>query len=166
MIYQILIFLFCLSFPVFSSPVVVIDENFKSLLIGKYVEYYEDKEGKLTIEEIQTNPYLEKFSPLPDGNFNFSFTSSAYWIRFQLTNASSIDTTLILALDNSFLDFIDGLFVTFTIFLLSFHLTIIFLFIHAFSYVPKFLKNLLKIYKTLMKHIIKKVSLTKSYSLI
>ncbi|OJJ19043.1 hypothetical protein BKI52_19685 [marine bacterium AO1-C] len=48
-------------------------------------EYFEDKTGQLTFEQIQQ----QRFTPNQTSSLNFGYSSSTFWIRLKLRNASS-----------------------------------------------------------------------------
>lgn len=55
------------------------------LSLGRYVEYFEDQSGTLSIEPLIGQQFGWQASR--DNTLNFGYTASAYWIRFGLTLA-------------------------------------------------------------------------------
>ena len=68
----------------FSSPVNTIDDNFSKNSIGKTMEYLEDAEGTLTLEDVQkSNAWILN----TENAINLGFPKSAYWFRFTAENS-------------------------------------------------------------------------------
>ncbi|MBK8395846.1 MAG: response regulator [Leptospiraceae bacterium] len=81
---SITILMVILTSSIFASEPVILNEDKGKYPLGLYLEILEDKEGKLTIEDIQ-KPEMEKLwirskKEVP----GFGFTKSAYWARFQI----------------------------------------------------------------------------------
>lgn len=78
----------------------IILNNTKDLLnIGKHAYFFEDKEGKLTIEDIQKPEYQKKFKKTNKEslNFNLTATASKIWIKFTVSNQTDEKTYLEIA---------------------------------------------------------------------
>lgn len=72
-----------------------------------HVEFLEDETGELTLEQITSDSSLGWFEPdRPDPNYGF--TSSTYWLRFEVVNSTSTSTYSILTFPYPLLDHIDG----------------------------------------------------------
>jgi PAS domain S-box-containing protein len=67
-------------------------------VLSPYIEIHEDLSGKLDFESIQS---LE-FSPLGDTNMGYS--SSVYWLKFQVSNPSPVSREYFLLYDSSLID--------------------------------------------------------------
>jgi hypothetical protein len=52
--------------------------------IGRYVDYLEDKEQKLSIREVVSAEYANQFIRSDKDILNFGFTNSVYWVRFEI----------------------------------------------------------------------------------
>ncbi|MFY7788205.1 MAG: 7TM-DISM domain-containing protein, partial [Thermoflexibacteraceae bacterium] len=52
--------------------------------IGRFVDYLEDKEQKLSIREVVSAQYADKFIRSDKDILNFGFTNSVYWVRFEI----------------------------------------------------------------------------------
>src|SRR6478735_6200362 len=79
-----IVYLFFCSFKAISAEPVVLDDKVDYLVGKNYIEIFEDKSGKLSLEEIQGNA---GFRNVRD---NFTATQNAtshYWIRFKLNRA-------------------------------------------------------------------------------
>jgi len=50
------------------------------------MDILEDKEGKLTIEQIRSPSFENQFKPNESGKVNYGFSSSAYWLRMNFIN--------------------------------------------------------------------------------
>jgi PAS domain S-box-containing protein len=82
------IFLLSSFFLVAQDPhAIIVLQNEKELLeIGKQVFLLEDKEGKLTIEDIQLPEYQKLFKKSEQEIPNFNTTPSKIWVKFTLQN--------------------------------------------------------------------------------
>ncbi|MEM7183149.1 MAG: 7TM diverse intracellular signaling domain-containing protein [Spirochaetota bacterium] len=95
-----------LAFPIFSRPV-VLEESFQSLTIGKYLEYYEDKEGKLSIEDVTSPEFQTKFQKSKQHKPGFGITASAYWVKFAISSRLRKKKQLILEHSYPLVDEVD-----------------------------------------------------------
>jgi len=104
--YFIGIVLFYIAIPFVKAQKSI---NFKSeeelISLGKSIYFLEDKEGKLTIQEILKEEKQEKFQKNNKFLFNQTATASAYWIKFKVNNHT--DKDIWLALNRSFILLID-----------------------------------------------------------
>ncbi|MCP4129636.1 MAG: SpoIIE family protein phosphatase [bacterium] len=89
---HILILLFLILFPIaiFAMEPVIIDDTIKKISIGKNIEYLEDVEGTLTIEDISSTSDDKKLKwKKSEKDFlGFGLAASAYWIKFTVQNKS------------------------------------------------------------------------------
>ena len=76
---------------VFSSQNLVNKHNIVHLTdttgkysLGKYVCYYEDQTGELTIDDIRSPHYETKFIQSSEDTLNFGFSRATYWIHGQV----------------------------------------------------------------------------------
>ena len=102
---KLLVFLL-IAFPVLSNPV-VLDESFESLTIGKYLEYYEDKESKLSIEDVASPEFQIKFKKSKKDKPGFGITTSSYWVKFAIDSRLSQTKKLILEYSYPLVDVVD-----------------------------------------------------------
>jgi hypothetical protein len=66
-----------------SNPLILYMDKIYDVI--PHAEIYEDKTGNLSFEEV-----IEKeFKPSNQNSYNFGFTSSVYWLRFQIKNQNS-----------------------------------------------------------------------------
>ncbi|HLE14507.1 MAG TPA: 7TM-DISM domain-containing protein, partial [Anaerolineales bacterium] len=78
-----------------TGPVILSDDAEKYLL-GLHLEILEDPGGQLTIQEVTSPEYSNRFVPSQEEVPNYGFTGSAYWVRFRLRNESqSVDDWLL-----------------------------------------------------------------------
>ncbi len=76
----------CLPVPSQADGPIVLSDEQMEYPIGTHLEYFKDDSGTLTIEQIMSPAYDSQFIPNHEETLNFSYTSAAYWIRFQLEN--------------------------------------------------------------------------------
>ncbi len=70
--------------PLLALTPIVLSEGQGEYIIGEYIEYLEDKNKDLTIDEVISPELNKKFIPSDQKYLNFGYTSSAYWLRFKL----------------------------------------------------------------------------------
>ena len=68
---------------------VVMDDARGEYQLGPFLEYYEDKSAKLTIQDVSSPEYDGKFIRVKKQSMNFGQTRSAIWMRFRVENKSS-----------------------------------------------------------------------------
>jgi len=66
-------------------------ESTTEIDIGPYIKYYEDKNSKLSINDIYNKDILKDFVQSNDKVLNFGFTNSSYFIKFDLIYKSKKD---------------------------------------------------------------------------
>jgi two-component system, sensor histidine kinase and response regulator len=54
-----------------------------------FMDHIEDREGRLSIDQVASPSVADRFGPPPKGHFNFGFTSSALWFRFTIVERPS-----------------------------------------------------------------------------
>lgn len=79
---------FFISFAIFSDPI-ILEDNFRSIPIGINLDYLEDKENKLTIYDVTSQYYQNKFKKSNVHKLNFGYTKSIYWIKFEIQSILS-----------------------------------------------------------------------------
>lgn len=67
-----------------ASGVCYLEEGREEYALRPFMEYLEDKEGALGIDQVASPDMASRFGLPPNGNFNFSFTRSALWFRFTI----------------------------------------------------------------------------------
>ncbi|MDO9584521.1 MAG: response regulator [Desulfomicrobium sp.] len=71
--------------PVWAAEVCVLGADVEEYDLRPFMEYLEDKEKILAIEQAASPDMASRFGPPPKGHFNFGFTSSALWFRFTIS---------------------------------------------------------------------------------
>jgi diguanylate cyclase (GGDEF)-like protein len=57
--------------------------------LGLHLSYFEDRDGRQSLDEVRSGDACHTFTPSQDEVPNFSFTSSPYWFQLDVTNQSS-----------------------------------------------------------------------------
>ena len=78
-------------------PVVSITDDTTSAPLGTHLQYFEDVEGKLSLQDVLANK--AEFKTSDSDTPSFGFTQSAYWVFTELYNSGSHNRSLILELD-------------------------------------------------------------------
>jgi hypothetical protein len=71
-----------------ASPVVLTDEQ-DGYPLGLHLEILKDPDGQLTIEQVASPEYDERFVPNHEKTPNLGYTDSAYWVRFRARNETA-----------------------------------------------------------------------------
>jgi hypothetical protein len=80
-----LIFFYLAAAPdALASGVCSLAEGQEEYDLRPFMEYLEDKEGGLGIDQVASPDMASSFGLPPNGIFNFSFTRSAIWFRFTI----------------------------------------------------------------------------------
>ena len=66
-----------------------LDPASKRSSLAPYLEVLEDRDNRLTIGEVSSPPFSERFQPLNAPVFNSGKTSSTWWLRFSLRKATA-----------------------------------------------------------------------------
>ena len=98
-------FLLCFTDTLFAIDPVILNDTTGEYPLGLYLEILEDKEGKLTIDDIQ-KPEMESLWVKSNSDVpGFGYSKSIYWVRFEL--ASKLEKKYYLEIDYPHLDQID-----------------------------------------------------------
>lgn len=85
---------FLLLWPGFACALTVdIEPGFRHQFVGKGMDYLEDGSGLLEIEAIRQR---NDWQPFSNRELNFGFSTSAYWMRFNITNRTQLTQRLII----------------------------------------------------------------------
>ncbi len=89
----LILFYILASTALFSSPV-IINDQFSYKNIGPHIEYLEDKEKKLTVDDLSSIKL--KWKKSNEESLGFGFTDSAIWIRLKVKNKTNNNIKLFL----------------------------------------------------------------------
>jgi len=93
------------NLPLFSSPVILSEQVFP-VNISKSLEYIEDKNGSLTLDQVRAIGSVEWKTNNRD-NINFGYTRSAYWFKFALEDVRISQGRLLMEIGFPTLDYVD-----------------------------------------------------------
>jgi two-component system, sensor histidine kinase LadS len=85
--------LFLLSFGIVNGAkaTVVMNQENEKYPIYKNMEILEDREGILSIDDVSSPSFSSQFQPNDDGIPSYGYTSSVYWMRFEIDNRFQAD---------------------------------------------------------------------------
>jgi len=72
-----------------STETVILNDDQDVYPLGLYLEILEDPSCKLTINEITSQEFENRFVPSNNKAPNFGYTNSAYWVRFRIRNEAN-----------------------------------------------------------------------------
>ena len=72
-----------------SSEIITLNDSQSDYPLGLQLEILEDQGGRLTIDDIVTNPDQSQFQLSQEEVPSFGYTNSVMWARFQVINQSS-----------------------------------------------------------------------------
>lgn len=75
----------------YAAPPVFLNPQVGHYLLGRHLDILQDKEGKWTIEDVLSPSISARFSPSASPVPSFGYTSSVYWVRFNIVNPSRQD---------------------------------------------------------------------------
>ncbi|MBF0103048.1 MAG: response regulator, partial [Desulfobacterales bacterium] len=105
------LFLFTLLFPfpleLFANQPIIIHEGQGEYPIGLYMDILEDKDGKLTIDDILSPEFNGNWIPSKSKEPTYGFTNSAYWVRFFIETKFSQTKEWLLEQSYPLIDLID-----------------------------------------------------------
>jgi methyl-accepting chemotaxis protein len=100
-----LAFVFVIVIPALShGEPIQVGKTLTKEIITSHVEYLEDKNGDLTLEDI-TAPGV-RWSGTKEKAFNFGFTPSVYWFRIPVFNKEKKDVSWFMEIDYPMIDYI------------------------------------------------------------
>lgn len=85
---------------------IAVDEGLAFRNISRSIEYIEDKDRTLTIEDVRNNAAL-KWTPVRTASINFGFTRSQYWLRFTVENRAKKEMRWLIEVDYPSLDLVE-----------------------------------------------------------
>lgn len=86
---------------VFAGPVLMLSDTFQHQTIGEYVEYLEDADKSLSLAELRSPAFQDRFTPSTHPVLHFGFTRSAWWLRIAVHNPEPVARELILDMHNA-----------------------------------------------------------------
>lgn len=96
------VLLCCLIVPrVFAGPVLMLTDNFQHQAIGEYVEYLEDTDKNISLAELRSPAFQDRFTPSANPVLHFGFTRSAWWLRIAVHNPEPVARELVLDMHNA-----------------------------------------------------------------
>lgn len=81
-----LLFLLCFGIVNGAKATVVINEEKEKYNIYENMEILEDKEGRLSIDDVSSSSLSTQFQSNNGGIPSYGYTSSVYWMRFEIDN--------------------------------------------------------------------------------
>ncbi len=108
----LVIYLFFVSVLIFSQPAeagktIIIDKNTEVYpLEGACLEYLEEKDKRLTIDDVTAERYSGNFQINEQKTINLGYTHSAYWIRFTVQNNLPEEKVLFMEIAYALLDYV------------------------------------------------------------
>jgi len=88
-----------------NSQIIIFENPEEALTIGKSIEFLEDKEGQLKIEDILATTNQNKFQKNTQNIFAQPATESVFWLKIILKNSSKKD--ILLEIGSTFIWYID-----------------------------------------------------------
>jgi PAS domain S-box-containing protein len=76
-----------------SAPIQLDPDHMNGNLIGRRIEYLEDKDRSLTDRDILKHDISSRFKTSNTDVLSFGFTSSVFWVRFDVKNIAAEDIT-------------------------------------------------------------------------
>ena len=100
-IYSAVIFLhiIILSSYVFAAEPFIIDNDFYRHSIGKHVKYFEDKENKLSLNDVINVP--AQWKAWNQDIINFGYSASTYWFSVTIDNRQKTIHEIYFEIDKS-----------------------------------------------------------------
>lgn len=90
------------------ADVVVLDDAFTSLAMGRHLRVLEDKSTQLGLADIRSKPAQSpEWSDRHRDHLNFAYSDSAFWLRGEVVNRASHRTEWVLSLRYPLLDHVD-----------------------------------------------------------
>ena len=84
-----------------------LQKNKEKYNLGLFVDFYEDKTQKLTLENILRPQYQKLFKKSKKEKPHFGYSQSAFWVRVKITNPEKVKGSWVLTVDYRILDFVN-----------------------------------------------------------
>jgi PAS domain S-box-containing protein len=106
---KLLFILLLLAFPetANAAPSVVLEDMQHNYALGKHLDFFEDKERIITIDDIVSSEISSRWRQSKSSIPNFGFADGAYWVRFSIDNKCSHTDQFYLEVAYPYLDRID-----------------------------------------------------------
>lgn len=83
--------LFCLAPSLNAAPKLTISAKTFSAGMAPFVDVLQDAGSTLTVEQVDSADYQNRFAPLLGSSLHFGYTQSAIWLRFKVLNATQLN---------------------------------------------------------------------------
>ncbi|MGK5093096.1 7TM diverse intracellular signaling domain-containing protein [Deltaproteobacteria bacterium TL4] len=90
-----------------SATPVVLDQETGQFLMGKFLQILEDPNQAWSIQQVSSEEFAPRFIPSTVDTPNFGYTTSAFWVRFQIKNSLPQKQEWLLELGHPLIDYID-----------------------------------------------------------
>ncbi|MEA1914438.1 MAG: 7TM-DISM domain-containing protein, partial [Campylobacterota bacterium] len=102
----ILIFLTVIPIALFSttSKTITVDKYTTKINISNQVYIYEDKHNNLTIQDLSSYKYKDKFIDAASSGNSFGFSKSTFWVRFSIDVKKEVSDSLYVELSYPLID--------------------------------------------------------------
>ena len=88
-------------------PLVILNDDQGEYRLGRSMQILEDPAGSLTIQEVSSPSFSDKFKISSVETPAFGYSSSTYWVRFRLKNESHMNRNWLLELGFSNMQYVD-----------------------------------------------------------
>ncbi len=102
----ILLLGFCLFSSSFALEPITLTPSQEEYIVGTQIEYFEDKKGTATFDQIKAGDFNEGFIQNNLSKLDFGYTKSTYWLRF-IVNSESPKQDWLLELSEPLINNID-----------------------------------------------------------
>jgi diguanylate cyclase len=75
-----------------DPSLLILTNDIHEYLLGTYVDYLEDPQGTLSLDQVRSAEYEKKFKRGTQDALNFGMTDSVYWLRLRVRNDALITT--------------------------------------------------------------------------
>ncbi len=87
-----------------NERVMVLEDPVKAKSLGPFIDYFEDRDSRLTIDRVSSPEFVMRFKQHTGEFPNFGLTRSAYWIKFTFRNPLARTIPLDLVISYPLLD--------------------------------------------------------------
>lgn len=87
-----------------ALPVLDLESIKENLVPGKYLEYLEDTEGNLSIEDVRSDQLADQWQKSNEEVLNFGYVEKVYWVRFDIKNSRKSARPVFLEVQNPYFD--------------------------------------------------------------